>query len=60
MNVDKENILNKILQKENETLKRMSKDKVEGNHTLGSLLQVLEMQRERINCLEEGIIYSHI
>ncbi len=60
MNVDRENILNKVLQKENETLKRMSKDKVEGNHTLSSLLQVLEMQRERINCLEEGIIYSHI
>jgi hypothetical protein len=60
MNVERENILNKVLQKENETLKRMSKDKVEGNYTLSSLLQVLEMQRERINCLEEGIIYSQI
>jgi hypothetical protein len=54
------NILEKILQKENETLKRISKDKLSSNDTLSSLLQVLELQRERINCLEEGIKLIYI
>jgi hypothetical protein len=53
-------ILQKILCKENETLKLLNKDKFNNNQTLNSLLQILELQRERITCLEEGIIFRLI
>ena len=53
-NTNNNDILQKILIKENETLKRVSKNKIEANETFGSLMSVLEMQRERIAILEEG------
>jgi hypothetical protein len=55
------NNLMKILQKENEMLKKLTREKHPENETLVGLLLVLEMQRERINFLEEGISdYSYI
>jgi hypothetical protein len=51
---DRQNILEKILQKENETLKKFGKNKIDTNLTLSSLISVLEMQREQINFLEAG------
>jgi len=49
-----EDILKKILQKENEALKLFKNKKIGENETLNSLISVLEMQRDRINFLEEG------
>lgn len=46
-------IFNLLLQKENETLKKLSKNKLEGDDLMNSLVQVLELQRERILFLEE-------
>jgi hypothetical protein len=57
---DRENILEKILQKENETLKNYGKNKIDNNFTLSSLISVLEMQRDRINFLEAGSDYIFI
>jgi c-di-AMP phosphodiesterase-like protein len=54
MESDINNIIN-MLQKENQALKKIIKEKGINNETLESLLLVLEIQRERINCLEEGI-----
>ena len=52
--MNNENILQKVLQKENETLKKMTKNKLESSDTLNSLVGVLELQRDRISFLEEG------
>jgi hypothetical protein len=48
-----DNIL-KLLQKENETLKRIIKDKHIENDSLTALLEILELQRQQINFLEDG------
>jgi hypothetical protein len=42
------------LDKENQALKSILKSKGVDNKTLDSLLAILELQRERINFLEEG------
>lgn len=46
----------KLLNKENEILKKFKNEKMNENETMNSLLSILQMQRERINFLEEGII----
>jgi len=52
---DKEGIIN-LLQKENLALKNALKEKKIDNPTFNSLLTILDLQREQINFLEEGII----
>jgi hypothetical protein len=61
----KEQILNqenfdimKFLNKENEILKKYKNEKINENETLNSLLIILQLQRERISFLEEGITYE--
>lgn len=61
----KEQILNqenfdimKFLNKENEILKKFKNEKINENETLNSLLIILQLQRERISFLEEGITYE--
>lgn len=44
----------KLVQKENETLRRAMKDKNVDNGAITSLVDLLEIQRDRINFLEEG------
>lgn len=44
-----------MLQKENEALKRINSEKLSENETIITLMNLLELQRERINCLESGI-----
>jgi hypothetical protein len=56
MESETSNIIN-LLQKENLTLKKIIKDKQINSETLNALMSVLEIQRERINFLEEGILY---
>jgi hypothetical protein len=46
----------KLLNKENEILKKFKNEKMNENETVNSLLFILQMQRERITFLEEGII----
>ena len=46
----------KLLNKENEILKKFKNEKLNENETLSSLLFILHIQRERINFLEEGIV----
>ncbi len=53
-----QNILHKVLLKENETLKRITKDKLEAKDTFSALIEVLEMQRARIAELEEGKLFT--
>jgi NADH:ubiquinone oxidoreductase subunit E len=48
-----DNIL-KLLQKENETLKKIIKEKHIQNDSLTALLEILDLQRHQINYLEEG------
>jgi len=45
----------KFLNKENEILKKYKNEKINENETLNSLLFILQLQRERISYLEEGI-----
>ena len=49
----------KILQKENEVLKNLNKNKLTVNETCSSLLTVLEMQRHIIKLLEEGKFFIY-
>ena len=57
--IDYENSKNehliKFLVKENHNLKKLMKDKIASNETLSALLTVLELQRKRIDNIEEGI-----
>ncbi len=46
--------LMKLLNKENEIIKKFKNEKLNENETINSLLFILQMQRERINYLEEG------
>lgn len=46
--------MTRILIKENEELKKLMKDKISSNEMISSMLSILEIQRERINFLEEG------
>jgi hypothetical protein len=48
-----DNIL-KLLQKENEALKRIIKDKHIDNDSMNALLEILEIQRQQINFFEDG------
>lgn len=43
-----------LLQKENEALRKVVKEKIVNNDTLNTLMDLLEIQRDRINFLEEG------
>ena len=49
-------ILMKLLQKENETLRKALNEKNK-DETLNSLLILLEVQRERLDNLEDGNIF---
>jgi hypothetical protein len=46
--------INELLIKENEILKKFTKEKIKENETLQSLISLLELQRERIDFLESG------
>lgn len=48
--------LMRLLNKENEILKKFKNEKLNENETMSSLLFILQMQRDRINFLEEGIV----
>jgi hypothetical protein len=55
--VNQENFeIMKLLNKENEILKKFKNDKLNENETMNSLLFILQLQREHISFLEEGII----
>jgi hypothetical protein len=58
-NTKTDNIL-KLLQKENETLKKIIKEKHIENESFQALLTILELQREQINYLEDGMFINYL
>lgn len=59
MEMNNNDNLLRILQKENEVLKNLNKNKLNVNETCNSLIIVLQIQRERIQLLEEGKFYNY-